>query len=156
VLANDLPPRSNSWLISLPSIPEEVVWRGVVLAAFLRIYDQRKSNIFSALVFGALHVFVVLNGLPPIWVVGNIVWTAITGLFYSYVTLKTDSLLPAMIVHYLANLFVAAITAYVQTNASVSAVAVYGVLFTFGIVPTILMILWTRFFTAHWTSIQKL
>ena len=156
VLANELPPRSNSWLISLTSIPEEILWRGVVLAAFLRIYDQRKSIIFSALVFGALHIFTVLNGNPPIWVVGNIVWAAITGLFYGYVTLKTDSLLPAMIVHYLANLFVAAITAYLQANASVSAVAVYGVLFTFGIIPTILMILWTRFFTTHWPSIQKL
>ena len=112
--------------------------------------------IFSALVFGALHIFVVLNGLPPIWVIGNIVWAAITGLFYGYVTLKTDSLLPAMIVHYLANLFVAAITAYVQANASVSAVTVYGVLFTFGIIPTILMILWTRFFITHWPGLQKL
>jgi membrane protease YdiL (CAAX protease family) len=156
VLANELPPRSNSWLISLPSIIEEVVWRGVVLAAFLRAYDQRKTIIFSALVFGALHIFAVLNGHPPIWAVGNVVWAAIIGLFYGYVTLKTDSLLPAMIVHYLGNLFVSAINAYVRTNASISAVSVYGVLFTFGIIPTILMILWTRFFTARWPSIQKL
>ena len=155
VLANELPPRSNSWLISLTSIPEEILWRGVVLAAFLRVYDQRKSIIFSALIFGALHIFNVLNGLPPIWVIGNIVGAAITGLFYGYVTLKTDSLLPAMIVHYLANLFVAAINSYVQANASASAAAVYGVLFTFGIIPTILMIFWTRFFTRRWLITQK-
>jgi membrane protease YdiL (CAAX protease family) len=154
VLANDLPPRSNSWLISLPSIPEEVVWRGVVLAAFLRLYDQRKSILFSALVFGALHIFAVL-GRPPTWAVGNVVWAAIFGLFYGYVTLKTDSLLPAMIVHYLGNLFVGAITAYIQANGSVQQVAVYGIVFTFGIIPTILMILWTRVFTTHWPSIQK-
>ena len=154
VLANELPPRSNSWLISLPSIPEEVVWRGVVLAAFLRIYDQRKTIIFSALVFGALHIFTVLNGHPPIWVVGNVVWASITGLFYGYVTLKTDSLLPAMIVHYLGNLFVGAITAYIQANGSVQEVAIYGIVFTFGIIPTILMMLWTRVFT-RWPIMQK-
>ena len=154
VLANELPPRSNSWLISLPSTPEEVVWRGVVLAAFLRIYDQRKSIIFSALVFGALHIFAVLNDLPPIWVIGNVVWAAIFGLFYGYVTLKTDSLLPAMIVHYLGNLFVAAITAYIQANGSVREVVVYGIVFTFGIIPTILMMLWTRVFT-RWPIMQK-
>jgi len=154
VLANDLPPRCNSWLISLPSIPEEVVWRGVVLAAFLRLYDQRKSIIFSALVFGALHIFAVL-GRPPTWAVGNVVWAAIFGLFYGYVTLKTDSLLPAMIVHYLGNLFVGEMTAYIQANGSVQEVAVYGIVFTFGIIPTILMILWTRVFTTHWPSIQK-
>jgi membrane protease YdiL (CAAX protease family) len=156
VLANDLPPRSNSWLNSLISIPEEAVWRGVVLAVFLRLYDQRKSIIFSALVFGAMHIITVVNWQSLIWAAGNVVWAAIIGLFYGYVTLKTDSLLPAMIVHYLGNLFVGATTAYSQANASASAVAIYGILFTFGLIPTILMILWTRFFTTHWPSIQKL
>jgi membrane protease YdiL (CAAX protease family) len=155
VLANDLPPRSNSWLVSLPSIPEEAVWRGVVLAAFLRVYDKRKSILFSALVFGAMHIVTVLDGRSLIWAVGNVVWAAIIGLFYGYVTFKTDSLLPAMIVHYLGNLFVGTITAYIQANASTSVVALYGIVFTFGIIPTSLMILWTRFFAAHWPGIQK-
>lgn len=154
VLSNELPPRSNSWLISLPSIIEEVVWRGVVLAAFLRVYDQRKTILFSAIVFGTLHIFSALNGHPLIWAVGNVVWAAILGIFYGYVTLKTDSLLPAMIVHYLGNLFVSAINAYIQANASVLEVAVYGIVFTFGILPTILMILWTRLFT-RWPIMQK-
>jgi len=154
VLANELPPRSNSWLISLPSIIEEVVWRGVVLAAFLRAYNQRKTILFSALVFGALHIFIALDGHPPIYAIGNVVWAAILGLFYGYVTLKTDSLLPAMIVHYLGNLFVSATNAYIQANASIQAMAVYGIVFTFGIIPTILMILWTRLFT-RWPILQK-
>ena len=154
VLANDLPPRCNSWLISLPSIPEEVVWRGVVLAAFLRLYDQRKSIIFSALVFGAMHSVVVLDGRSVTWAIGNVVWAATIGLFYGYVTLKTDSLLPAMIVHYLGNLFVGEMTAYIQANGSVQEVAVYGIVFTFGIIPTILMMLWARVFT-RWPIMQK-
>ncbi|MGD2148371.1 MAG: CPBP family intramembrane metalloprotease [Anaerolineae bacterium] len=154
VLANDLPPRSNSWLNSLTSIPEEAVWRGVVLAVFLRLHDQRKSIIFSALVFGAMHIVTVVYWQSLIFAVGNVVWAAIIGLFYGYVTLKTDSLLPAMIVHYLGNLFVGAITAYIQANGSVQQVAVYGIVFTFGIIPTILMILWTRVFT-RWPIMQK-
>ena len=156
VLANDLPPRSNSLLNSVISIPEEAVWRGVVLAVFLRSYDQRKTIIFSALVFGAMHIVTVFNWQSLIFAAGNVVWAAIIGLFYGYVTLKTDSLLPAMIVHYLGNLFVGTITAYLQANASTSTVAVYGILFTFGILPTALMILWTRFFTTHWPNIQRL
>jgi membrane protease YdiL (CAAX protease family) len=155
VLANELPPRSNSWMISLPSIVEEVVWRGVVLAAFLRVYDQRKAILFSALVFGALHIFSALGGHPPIYAVGNIVWAAILGIFYAYMTLKADSLLPAMIVHYFGNLFVSAINAYIQANASPLSVALYGIVFTFGIIPTVLMMLWTRFFTARWPGLQK-
>jgi membrane protease YdiL (CAAX protease family) len=154
VLANELPPRSASWLISLPSIFEEVVWRGVILAAFLRFYDQTKAILFTALCFGAWHILTALDG-QIVLTAGNVVWAAILGLFYGYVTLKTGSLLPAMMVHYLGNLFVSAINAYVQTNASIPALAVYGVLFTFGIVPTFLMITWTRFFTTRWLIARK-
>lgn len=154
VLANELPPYSKSWLMSLPSIFEEVVWRGVILAAFLRVYDQRKSILFTALCFGLWHIISVIES-HPILTAGNIVWAAISGLFYAYVTLKTGSLLPAMIVHYLGNLFVSATNAYIQTNASIQAVAVYGIVFTFGIIPTILMILWTRLFTTLWSIIEK-
>jgi len=154
VLAKELPPHSSSWLLSLPSIFEEVVWRGVILAAFLRVYDRPRTILFTALCFGLWHIISVLNG-HLVLTAGEIVWAAILGLFYGYVTLRTGSLLPAMIVHYLGNLFVSAINAYIQANASMPAVAVYGVVFTFGIIPTILMILWTRFLTTRWTIFQK-
>jgi membrane protease YdiL (CAAX protease family) len=154
VLANALPPRSTSLLISIPSIFEEVVWRGVILAAFLRVYDRPKAIIYSALCFGLWHILSLLDG-NPVWTAGQVVSAAIIGLFYGYATIKTGSLLPAMIVHYLGNLLVSATNAYIQANASIQAVAVYGVVFTFGIIPTILMILWTRFFTTRWSIIQK-
>ena len=150
VLANELPPRSNSWLISTPSIIEEIMWRGVIFAAFLRLYDHRKAILYSALCFGLLHIFSLLNGHSLLYSLGNVVWAAILGLFYGYVTIKTDSLLPAMIVHYLGNLLVSAINAYIQVNASTSDVVIYGIVFTFGIIPTVLMVLWTRLFTSRW------
>ena len=156
VLANELPPQSASWLFSVISIFEEITWRGVVLAMFLRFYNQPKAIIFSAIGFGLIHVLTLLDGRPLAWTAGQVVWAAILGLFYGYVTIKSDSLLPAMIVHYLGNLFIAAINAYIQNNASVPVQAVYGVVFTLGIIPTILMILWTRLFTTRWPIIQKL
>lgn len=82
-------------------------------------------------------------------------WATIIGIFYDYVTLKTGSLLPAIMVHYLGNLFVSATSAYIQSNASIQGVAIYGVVFTFGIIPTFLMILWTRLYTTRWPIIQK-
>jgi membrane protease YdiL (CAAX protease family) len=87
VLANELPPLSASWLISIPSIFEEVVWRGVILAAFLRVYNQPKAIIFSALCFGLWHILSLLDG-NPVWTAGQIVHAAILGLFYGYITLK--------------------------------------------------------------------
>ena len=155
VLTNELPPRSTSWLISVISIFEEMTYRGVVLAIFLRFYKQPKAIIFSAIVFGLMHIFTVLEGRPPIWTAGMVVWATIIGLFYGYVTIKTNSLLPAMIVHYLGNLFIAAINAYIQKNASVPVQAAYGVVFTLGIIPAVLMMVWTRLFTTWWPLIQK-
>ncbi|MBN2045722.1 MAG: CPBP family intramembrane metalloprotease [Anaerolineales bacterium] len=155
VLANELPPRSNSWLQSVISIFEEMSWRGVVLALFLRFYDQPKAILFSALGFGLMHTLTLLDGRPPAWTAGMVVWATILGLFYGYVTVKTGSLLPAMLVHYLGNLFIAAINAYIQKNASLPVQAVYGVVFTLGIIPTVLMMFWTRLFTTWWPLIQK-
>ena len=155
VLANELPPRSNSWIQSIPSFFEEIAWRGVILVLFLRFYDQPKAILFSALGFGSMHILNLLDGRPLVWAAGMVVWAAILGLFYGYITLKTGSLLPAMLVHYLGNLFIAAINAYIQNNAPVSLQAVYGVVFTLGIIPTVLMILWTRLFTTWWLMVQK-
>ena len=89
----------------------------------------------------------MLSGGDPVWVAGQAVWAAILGLFYGYITLKTNSLLPAMIVHYLHNLFVSALNAYIQTNATIPEQVLYGINFTLGAVPVVLMILWVRGFT---------
>jgi membrane protease YdiL (CAAX protease family) len=148
ILANELPPRSMSWLYSLPSVLEEVAFRGVILVVFLRFYNQPKAVLYSALGFGAIHLFNILSGGDPVWVAGQVVWAAILGLFYGYITLKTDSLLPAMLVHYLGNVFVSALNAYIQSNASIPVQVYYGITFTLGVIPVILMSLWVRVFTS--------
>jgi hypothetical protein len=51
-----------------------------------------------------------------------------------------------MIVHYMGNVFVGSLAGYMQNGASTVVWAIYGVLFSFGIVPTTLMFLWARFF----------
>ena len=144
---------SSSWFYSFPSITEEVAFRGVVLATFLRFYNQPKAILFSALGFGAIHLGNILYGGDPTWVVSMALWAVFLGLFYGYVTLKADSLLPAMLVHYLGNLFVSALNAYIQNNATILEQSIYGIIFTMGVVPVILMILWVRGYTS-WTRID--
>ena len=94
----------------------------------------------------------MFNGHTLYYAAGNVLWASILGLFYGYVTLKSGSLLPAMIVHYLGNLLVSAINAYAQANASIPAMTIIGIVFTFGIIPTSLMAAWTRFFTSRWLA----
>lgn len=148
----ELPPASWSLVKSIPSLFEEVLWRGVILTLFLSRYSKRKSIVITTVVFGLFHFLSLLEGREVIWVLGNMVWAAIIGLFYGYVVLKSDSLLPAMLVHWLGNTFIYAFTRYIQLNASVTTNAIYGVIITFGLVPTILMILWVRFLVVRWTS----
>ena len=78
------------------------------------------------------------------------------GLFYGYVFVRTRSLLVPMIVHYLGNVFIGSLTAYLQSRASIEMQALYGVIFSLGIVPTTLMILWARFFINRWIPKVKI
>lgn len=151
-LSGDLPPHSQSLLISIPSMFEEVVFRGIVLTVFLNRYSERKSIIFSSIGFGLMHLLNLSNGREFVWVMGQVVWAFILGLFYGYVFVKTRSLLPSMIVHYLGNVFIGSLTGYMQSRASIEIQTLYGVVFSLGIVPTTLMILWTNFFSSRWLS----
>ena len=147
-ISHDLPPQSWSLLVSFPSVFEEVAFRGIILTMFLRKYSERKSIIISAAAFGLIHLLNLTGGRDIVWVGGQVVWSFILGLFYGYLFVKSKSLIPNMIFHYLANVFVGSFTAYVQTAASTGIEVVYGILFTFGIVPTTFMILWVRFFVS--------
>jgi membrane protease YdiL (CAAX protease family) len=149
-LSGDLPPRSPSLLVSAPSMLEEVAFRGVILTTFLNKYSERKSILFSSLGFGLIHLLNLIMGREWIWVLGQVVWAFTIGLFYGYVFVRTRSLLPSMIVHYLGNAFIGSLTGYLQARASIEIQAFYGVIFSLGILPTTLMILWARTFTSKW------
>jgi membrane protease YdiL (CAAX protease family) len=149
-LSGDLPPESHSLLISIPSMFEEVAFRGIVLTVFLSQYSDRKSIIFSSLGFGLMHLLNLAMGRELVWVLGQVVWAFTIGLFYGYVFVRTQSLLPSMIVHYLSNVFIYSLTGYMQNRASIEMQALFGVLFSLGIIPVTFMILWAKFYISRW------
>lgn len=149
-LSGELPPKSWSVLVSLPSALEEVAFRGVILSLFLAHYSGPTSVVIAALSFGAIHLLNLASEREPVWVLGQVIWATILGLFYGTVVLRSNSLWPAMLVHYLSNLFVSPLTWYVQTSASAQTQAAYGIVFSFGLVPTTLMVLWVVLFTTLW------
>jgi membrane protease YdiL (CAAX protease family) len=149
-LTAELPPRSWGWLLSMPSALEEVAFRGVVLSVFLAKYPERPAIFFTALGFGAIHLLNMAGGRELQWVLGQVIWATILGLFYGFVVVKSNSLLPAIVVHYLGNLFIWPLTSYLQTSASIHTQAAYGIFFSFGLVPAALMSLWVVLFTKLW------
>ncbi|GAF78322.1 unnamed protein product, partial [marine sediment metagenome] len=101
-LRGSLPPRSAELLVSLPSAFEEVAFRGVVITLFMSRYRRNASIVISTAAFGALHLLNLAGGgQDPVWVLGQVGWAFLMGLMYGYLFIKSDSLLPGMILHYL-------------------------------------------------------
>jgi membrane protease YdiL (CAAX protease family) len=148
-----LPPKSMLLFAVFFSMFEEVAFRGVLLRMLLRKHPIRRAIIYSALAFGLVHFPAVFTGRFLITTLGQVVWAALFGLFYGYFVIKTDSLVPAMIVHWLSNVFQDPLTAYWQT-APIGIRTLYGIVFGYGL-ATLLLIFWVRFFSKRWLSPQS-
>jgi len=147
-----LPPQSVLLFAQMFSSLEEVLFRGVLLTMLLRVYVPRKAIVFSAAAFGLVHLLGVFAGTAPVIALGQVVWAFLFGLFYGYIFLKSGSLLPSMVIHWLSNVFQASLTAYFAT-APPPVRALYGVVFGYGL-AAVLMMLWVRFFSARWLPRQ--
>jgi membrane protease YdiL (CAAX protease family) len=142
---------SGSLYWMLPSIYEEVLFRGIVLTLFMNRYSVRQSILISALGFGLFHLMNLLNpGSTMISVLAQIVYCSLIGLFYGYITIKSDSLLPAMLLHWLGNTFIYTFTRYIELYASIPVQSFYLLVFGLGLLPTVLMTLWARYVSAKW------
>lgn len=81
------------WLGLLPGLSEELLFRGVMLAAFgLNI----TALIFSSLCFGILHM-----GNRKQW--PYVVWATAVGGLFGFVALKTENLLIPVVAHIVTN-----------------------------------------------------
>ncbi len=75
----------------LPGICEEVAHRGLLLKGLLPL-GAKKAIIYSALLFGLLH----LN-------IEQFFYATMIGLLVGYVSLRCESIIPAMIIHFMNN-----------------------------------------------------
>jgi len=96
------------WIWS--SICEEVFIRGLLQSFMKNLKDKKIWNlsyavIFSGFLFGFMHLGLLRVGMNH-WFVGSIVFfTTIIGLLTAYYREKSDSLIPPILIHFLANLF---------------------------------------------------
>lgn len=100
-----LPEQFNFWVLLLnvvltavlPAICEEVFNRGIVLSAFRSMFEEWAVILLGGLVFGLFHQYIFQT-----------FYTAVFGMVLVFITLRTKSALPAMIIHFVNN-FVAVI-----------------------------------------------
>lgn len=75
---------------------EELIWRGLMLSSLQEHISIRSAVIITSIGFGLLHLAV---GIPFIF---SLLFS-IGGLFYALVVIKTNSIYPAIIFHFVIN-----------------------------------------------------
>ena len=144
----DLPPQSMSWIIALPSIFEEISWRGVSLVLFLKKYSVKHSILITALGFGIFHLLNLLGETAPDFVLRQVIFGSTLGFFYGYMVMRTNSLFPAMLFHFLVNMFIGSFTHYFQFYAPARTQIFYTLISL--PVATLILIEWVAWFCKRW------
>lgn len=140
----NLPPKSLSYIMSFPAIFEEISWRGVMLVLFMKKYSVKKSILITTLGFGLLHFINLIFGGEPSFVIQQVIFGSFLGIFYGYLVLRSGSLMPAMLFHYLVNMFIGSFAIYFQRYAPAGTQILYS-LVNLPLAVTIL-ILWVKYF----------
>lgn len=95
----------NNWLILLaalvPGIWEELTFRGVMLSSLQSSFSANSAVAISSVLFGLMHLSNVVNWEDSV-VVGVIAATTL-GTGWGYMTVKTGSVIPAVVNHYLVD-----------------------------------------------------
>ncbi len=98
----------------IPGIWEEVLFRGIIITLLLKKYSEKESILLSALLFGFSHNSNLMNSIyysdstlfyHVIGVQFQVIFTFFWGIMFGYLFIKTKSLVPGMILHYLFNTF---------------------------------------------------
>ncbi len=129
------------YIMLQPGILEEVAFRGVILNLQLKKYSKLTSVIVNGVLFGLFHFVNLLSGFSLDYVIFQVFYASCFGIALAYVYVKTESLLPCIILHYLFNSFGQLFTISLFSNAvNYYLFLVYGV----GLVPMILILLFTK------------
>jgi membrane protease YdiL (CAAX protease family) len=92
-------------IMLIPGIFEEIAFRGVSIPMLQEKHSEKKTLIYSSIVFGAAHAFnlivVILSGAEIFLTLFQIVYASTLGVALGYMYLRTESLIPCIITHYL-------------------------------------------------------
>lgn len=88
----------------IPGIWEEMTFRGVILNTIREKYSEKIAILFSSLLFGLFH-FTNLLFQPLEMVVFYFIMSTLYGITWAYMVIKSGSVLPSILAHYLIDAF---------------------------------------------------
>ena len=104
---------------------EEVIFRGIILVLFMRIFPKRRAVIVATFLFAIVH----LNpGNLSLLHIVDVISIFFMGLLFAYVVLKTGSLLPAIIFHYVHDIFINLVQNTPGVDETLASALLFGLL----------------------------
>jgi membrane protease YdiL (CAAX protease family) len=134
------------WIFMIrPGLWEEVAFRGVVIPLLSRKYKNVFTILISGVIFGLAHAFniipVLMSGGPHFLTLFQVIYTTLIGFSMGYMYVKSKSLLPSIIYHYLIDTVGLAFINVLFENVVLGGVFLIVVL---GVIPSILSIGFTK------------
>lgn len=127
---------------------EEVFFRGIMLAILMRFYSRRKAVLWMTTVFALVHLNIMDVTFAA---VVDVVSIFFIGLLFVYLVLKTQSLLPAIVFHYVHDVFVLLVQNAPGASEPMVSILLYGFLWAALVVGALL----TRSIVEHWPARQQ-
>jgi len=114
------------WIKGLTrGIWEEVFFRGIILVLFMRILPRRRAIVMSTFLFAIVHFNPLAFSLGHLVDVVSIFFM---GLLFTYLVLKTESLLPAIVFHYVHDIFVLLVQNTPGADETLASILLYAFL----------------------------
>lgn len=94
------------------ALGEEIGWRGYLLPILLQLMSKRKAVLLQGVLWGLAHGVLIFNGFnygtnyfgaPYTGILMMILVCIVLGIWLSYVTIKSNSIIPATILHGASN-----------------------------------------------------
>lgn len=116
-----LPGASVHWLVIFAPLYEEVLFRGVILGSLVQLYSKKTAILTSALLFGLWHLKNFAD-LTPTALLEQVLYTGlIIGPFLAWLTLRTKSIWPGVLVHTTNNVLLSPVSWWIASLFGVKA-----------------------------------
>ena len=148
---------STGWFIWIsmlrPGIWEEVAFRGVNIPLLSKKYSQSITIFISGILFGLAHssnaIEILIAGGDPIFTIFQVIYASFLGFSLGYAFIKTKSLIPCIIFHYLTDTVGVFI---INFNIIIPFVSYMYLIFFIGIIPSILNIYFIKLVSPLWNK----
>ena len=124
---------------------EEVFFRGIILVLFMRLYPQRRAVFLTSFLFALAHLNPMHLSLGTVVDVLSIFFM---GLLFTYLVLETGSLLPAIVFHYVHDIFLLLVQNTPGADETLASALLFGFLWTSLAAGAVI----TRYAARRWTA----